>query len=64
MSATPDLTFSEWIDFEARRIVSMGLRVPEEHRADYIYIQIRDALSKARSLGRQGLRDDDPMPLG
>ncbi len=56
------LTFSDWIEFEARRIVSMGLKVPEEDRAIYMYIQIRAALLKARSLGRRGLQDDDPMP--
>jgi hypothetical protein len=35
------MTFADWIDFEATRIVSMGLRLPEEHRADYIRFKYR-----------------------
>ena len=57
------LTFAEWIEFEASRIVSMGLKLPEEQRRDYLYIQIRAALLRAQALSRQGLRDDEPMPL-
>jgi hypothetical protein len=55
--------FSEWIEFEARRIVGLGLKVQEEHRADYMFIQIRAALLRAQKLGRQGLRDDELMPM-
>ena len=49
------MTFADWIDFEATRIVSMGLRLPEEHRADYIKVQIQAALKKAFGHGRDGL---------
>jgi hypothetical protein len=28
------MDFSEWINFEAGRIVSMGLAAPKEHRAE------------------------------
>jgi hypothetical protein len=51
------MTFAEWIDFEATRIVSMGLRLPEEHRADYIKIQIQAALKKAFHHGQDGLTE-------
>ncbi len=53
------MTFAEWIDFEAARIVSMGLRLPEEHRADYIKIQIQAALEKAFHHGQDGLTETD-----
>ncbi len=54
------LTFSEWIKFEAARIVGMGLKAPEEHRADYMIVQIEAALWKATFHGRDGLSDQDP----
>jgi hypothetical protein len=53
------MTFADWIDFEATRIVSMGLRLPEEHRADYIKVQIQAALKKAFDHGRDGLTETD-----
>jgi hypothetical protein len=53
-------TFAEWIIFEADRIVGMGLRVPEEHQADYMRVQIQAALRKAVTHGRDGLSDEDP----
>jgi hypothetical protein len=56
---TEELTFKEWIKFEADRIVRMGLLAPEEHRADYMRIQIEAALRKATDHGRDGLSDDD-----
>jgi hypothetical protein len=54
------LNFSEWIKFEAERIVGMGLPLPGEHRADYIRIQIEAALGKAFAHGRDGLTESDP----
>ena len=54
------LTFAQWIEFEAARIVRMGLSLPEEDRADYMRVQIEGALWKATYHGRDGLRDDDP----
>jgi len=53
------MNFSEWIEFEARRIVSMGLALPQEHRADYMRIQIEGALHKAFAHGRDGLTETD-----
>jgi hypothetical protein len=54
------MTFTEWINFEADRIVSMGLRLAPEHQADYMRIQIVAALHKALTHGRDGLSDNDP----
>jgi hypothetical protein len=53
------MDFAEWIEFEAGRIVSMGLRLPEEHSADYIRVQIKGALRKAFAHGRDGLTEQD-----
>ena len=53
------MTFADWIDFEASRIVSMGLRLPEQDRADYIKVQILGALKKAFNHGRDGLTEAD-----
>jgi hypothetical protein len=53
------MTFVDWIDFEATRIASMGLLLPEEHRADYIKVQIQAALKKAFDHGRDGLTETD-----
>lgn len=47
------MDFAEWIKFEAGRIVSMGLAVPEEHRADYMRIQIECALRKTFAHGER-----------
>jgi hypothetical protein len=59
MGAKP-LTFSEWMNVEADRIVSLGLRVPPEHQAASMRVQIVTALQKALAHGRDGLRDEDP----
>jgi hypothetical protein len=53
------MNFWEWIDFEAKRIVHMGLSVSEEHRADYMIVQIQAALKKAFAHGRDGLTKTD-----
>ena len=54
------MTFAEWIDFEAERIVHMGSIVPAENREGYMRVQIQAALKKAYAHGRDGLREDDP----
>lgn len=54
------LTFAEWIPFEAERIVGLGLKAAEEHRADWMRVQIEAALKKAAAHCRDGLTDADP----
>ena len=54
------MTFAEWVPFEANRIVEMGLAVPDEHRGDYMRVQIQAALLKAAAHFRDGLGSDDP----
>lgn len=54
-----ELSFAEWTTFEATRIVTLGLKAPEEHRSDYMSIQIEAALRKAFDHGRDGLQEAD-----
>jgi hypothetical protein len=58
---TKPLNFSQWMDFEACRIVNLGLKVSDEHKADYMKVQILAALKKAFAHGRDGLSEDE-MP--
>ena len=53
------LTFAEWIAFEANRIVEVGLLAPDEHRADYMRVQIEAALWKAAHHFEDGLTAAD-----
>ena len=39
-------TFAEWISYENERIVRVGLAAPDEHRADYMRVQIEAAFAK------------------
>lgn len=54
-------TFSEWVDETVRKVVVLGLAAPEEHRADYLSVQIRAAILQALRHGRSGRSDDDPV---
>lgn len=55
------MTFYEWIEFEADRIWRLGSQLDEEHKGDYIKVQIIAALKKAFAHGRDGLiLDDEP----
>ena len=54
-------TFNEWKENTLRKIVVMGLTAPEEHRADYLYVQIGLAIDQAVRHGRAGAGDDDPV---
>lgn len=53
------MTFAKWIDFEAARIVRMDLLLSEKHRAEYIKVQMQDALKKAFHHGGDGLTEAD-----
>ncbi|HKD23562.1 MAG TPA: hypothetical protein VKB71_16210 [Rhizomicrobium sp.] len=54
-------TYSEWLENTVEKIVRMGLSAPEEHRADYLRVQIRDALLHSLEHGRSGRSNDDPV---
>jgi hypothetical protein len=53
------MNFDEWIDYEASRILRVGNSVSEEHRQDYMKVQITAALRKAYAHGRDGLDTHD-----
>jgi hypothetical protein len=53
------MNFKEWIAYEAARIVHMGSITREEHRNDYMKVQIEAALRKAFAHGSDGLSETD-----
>ena len=57
------MNFAEWINFEAERIVRLGLLAPEEHRADYMIVQIQAALKRAYARGMDRLTEADAPRL-
>jgi hypothetical protein len=54
-------TFSEWVENTINKIVTVGRSAPEEHRADWLNVQIRVAIMQALRHGRSGRADDDPV---
>jgi hypothetical protein len=54
-------TYAEWVKHTVDKIVSLGLAAPEEHRADYLRVQIEAAIRKSLRHGRSGRSDDDPV---
>ncbi len=53
--------FKEWAENTVEKIVVAGLAAPEEHRADWLRLQIGLAINHACRHGRSGLADDDPV---
>lgn len=56
-----DWSYAERREQTINKIVTMGLAVPEEHRADYLRVQIGSALAQSLRHGRSGREDDDPV---
>jgi hypothetical protein len=54
-------TFNEWVEATVHKIATMGVAAPEEHRADYLNVQIRSAILQALRHGRSGRGDDEPV---
>lgn len=54
-------TYNEWAENTVEKIVTMGLMLPEEHRADWLRLQIGLSLKHALRHGRSGAADDDPV---
>jgi hypothetical protein len=52
-------TYREWAHHTVEKIVTMGLALPEEHRADYFRIQIASAIAQSLEHGRSRRGDDD-----
>jgi hypothetical protein len=56
------LTFAQWLEHRADRLVELGLAAPEDARADYMRVQARSLARDAVRFSRMGLADEDPMP--
>jgi hypothetical protein len=56
-------TYTEWVHRTVEKIVSLGLHLPPEHRADYLRVQIEAAIRQSLRHGRSGRSDDDPVML-
>ncbi len=54
-------TYSEWLGNTVEKIVTNGLSAPEEHKADYLRVQIKLAIEQSLRHGRSGRSDDDPV---
>lgn len=55
------MLFSQWIEFEAERIVTMGLRGPSEHQDGYMRANIESAIRKAVAHIKAGYSESDPV---
>jgi hypothetical protein len=54
-------SYTEWEHHTVEKIVIRAQAVPEEHRADYLRVQIGLAIKKALFHDRSGRTDDDPV---
>jgi hypothetical protein len=54
-------TYSEWLRHTIDKIVVLGLSAPEEHREDYLRVQIELAIRKSFRHGQSGRSEDDPV---
>jgi hypothetical protein len=54
-------TFKEWQAETVNKIVTQGLSASEEHREDYLRVQIEAAIRQALRHGRSGRSDNDPV---
>jgi hypothetical protein len=61
MSESHYFTFSEWLTATVNKIATIAPSVPEEHREDYLRVQIEQAIKQALRHGRSGRSDDDPV---
>jgi hypothetical protein len=54
-------TYEEWSANTVEKIVTTGLTLPEEHRADWLRLQISLGLNQSLRHGRSGRGDQDPV---
>ena len=54
-------TYNEWATNTVEKIVTMGLALPEVHRADWLRLQIGLAINQSLRHGRSDRGDDDPV---
>jgi hypothetical protein len=54
-------TYDEWEANTVEKIVTMGLALPDERRADWLRLQIGLAIKHSLRHGRSGRGDHDPV---
>ena len=54
-------TYQQCEDATVEKIATLGAIAPDEHRADYLRVQVRLAIRQASRHGRSGLADDEPV---
>ncbi|RZF60541.1 hypothetical protein EWE75_22580 [Sphingomonas populi] len=54
-------TYDEWAANTVEKIATLGFALPDEHRADWLRLQIGLAISHSLRHGRSGRGDDDPV---
>jgi len=54
-------TYQQWEDATVEKIATQSATVAEEHRADYLRVQVRAAIRQAVRHGRSGAADDEPV---
>ncbi|HEX8412916.1 MAG TPA: hypothetical protein VF637_03400 [Sphingomicrobium sp.] len=47
-------TYAEWEEETVEKIATVGSTAPEEHRADYLRVQVRSAVRQALRHGQAG----------
>jgi hypothetical protein len=56
-------TYAEWEANTVEKIVIMGLNAPDEHRADYLRVQITAVVRQALRHGQSGRSEGEPVVL-
>ncbi|NMN89130.1 MULTISPECIES: hypothetical protein [unclassified Novosphingobium] len=54
-------TYQEWEDATVEKIATLGAVAPDEHRVDYLRVQVRSAIRQALRHGRSGLDDNEAV---
>lgn len=54
-------TYRQWENNTVEKIVTMGLAVEDANRADYLRVQIRNAIRQSLRHGQSGRAEDDPV---
>ena len=54
-------TYQQWEDATVEKIATLGAAAPEEHRVDYLRVQVRVAVRQALRHGRSGCAEDEPV---
>ena len=59
--STDHWTYLQWEDATVEKVAALGAATPEQHRADYLRVQVRSAIRQALRHGRSGRGDDEAV---